>query len=41
MKYKEFREYLRLNDIGLKEDELKDYKKAKEYISWIIEEMEE
>lgn len=26
---------------GKKEDELKDFKKAKEYISWIIEEMEE
>ena len=26
---------------GKKEDELKDYKKAKEYISWIIKEMEE
>ena len=26
---------------GKKEDELKDFKKAKEYISWIIKEMEE
>ena len=26
---------------GKKEDELKDFKKTKEYISWIIEEMEE
>ena len=26
---------------GKKEDELKDFKKAKEYISWIIEETEE